>query len=250
MQHFDSGGVDIAYLDAGEGDPVLLIHGFGTNVDFNWVQPGWVDDLTASGRRVIASDDRGHGGSAKLYDPEGYRMQHLAKDAARLLDHLGIERADVLGYSMGARVAAMLAIARPQRTRSLVLGGMGRSLVEGLPPAHDVADALEAESLDDVTDEKGRLFRQFAERTGGDRKALAACMRCAREGVDAAKLAALPMPVLLARGTADTIAEPLAVLAGYLPAAERFDIVDRDHMRAVGDLTFRARVLAFLAARP
>lgn len=250
MQHFDSDGVDIAFTDMGAGDPILLIHGFGTTALINWVKSGWADQLVADGRRVIALDNRGHGASARIYDPSGYRMPDAAEDARRLLDHLRIDRVDVMGYSMGARIAAMLAIGHPGRVRALILGGMGKNLVFGLPPAHAVAEALEAERLDQVKDEKGRLFRQFAERTGGDLRALAACMRCAREAVDPQALAALSIPVLLAIGTRDTIAGPIGDLAAYLPAAELFDIADRDHMRAVGDATYRERVLAFLADRP
>jgi len=134
--------------------------------------------------------------------------------------------------------------------RALILGGMGKSLVEGLPPAHDVAAALEADSIDEVADERGRQFRLFADHTKGDLRALAASMRCGREAVDADALARLAVPVLIAIGTRDTTAGPIADLAAYLPGAELFDIADRDHMRAVGDAAYRRRVLAFLAKRP
>ena len=69
MQSFDSDGVSIAYLDEGKGDPILLIHGFASNVATNWVDPQWVRTLTQDGRRVIALDNRGHGQSDKLYEP-------------------------------------------------------------------------------------------------------------------------------------------------------------------------------------
>ncbi len=250
MQHFDSDGLDIAYTDLGAGDPILLIHGFGTTATINWVRSGWADALVAGGRRVVAVDNRGHGESAKFYDPAAYRMMDLAEDARRLLDHLGIRRADVMGYSMGSRIAALLALGHPDRVRSLIIGGMGKSLVEGLPPADAVAEALEADSLDMVDDEKGRIFRQFAERTRGDLRALAACMRAPRDAVAGHALARLEMPVLVAIGTDDTIAGPIAELAVHLPEAEFYDIVDRDHMRAVGDAAYRQRVLQFLDRRP
>ena len=73
MNFFDSDGVSIAYLDSppeeGHGEPILLIHGFGSNLDVNWVRPGWVETLKGAGRRVIALDNRGHGASTKLYEP-------------------------------------------------------------------------------------------------------------------------------------------------------------------------------------
>lgn len=246
MQRFDSHGVEIAFIDEGTGDPILLIHGFGTTAAINWVRSGWVAALKGIGRRVIALDNRGHGDSEKLYDASAYTMPALAEDARRLLDHLGIERADVLGYSMGARVAAMLAVQHPARVRSLILGGMGANLVAGMPSAQAVAAALEAERLEDVADPKGRMFRQLAERTEGDLKALAACMRCPREPIAAERLAALAMPVLIAIGTEDTIAGPIADVAHYMPAAQCFEIPERDHMRAVIDDCFKARSLEFL----
>src|SRR4026209_2488426 len=152
MPSFQSDGVRIAYWDEGEGDPILLIHGFASNAGTNWVDPGWVRALVADGRRVIAFDNRGHGQSEKLYEPERYGAPVMAEDARALLDHLGIERADVMGYSMGARVSAFPALKHPTRVRSLILGGTGIQLVEGAGLPDSIAEALEAPSLDDVAD--------------------------------------------------------------------------------------------------
>ena len=135
MPSFQNDGVDIAYLDEGEGEPVVLVHGFASTKEVNWVNPGWVSTLTRAGRRVIALDNRGHGASAKLYDPAAYHSAVMAEDVRALLDHLGIARADVMGYSMGARIAAFLALAHPERVRSVVLGGLGIRLVDGVGPA-------------------------------------------------------------------------------------------------------------------
>jgi pimeloyl-ACP methyl ester carboxylesterase len=101
MQSFNSEGVELAYVEEGEGDPILLIHGFASNIAANWRDAGWIRTLTEAGRRVIALDNRGHGHSEKLYDPSLYGAPAMAEDARRLLDHLGIARADVMGYSMG-----------------------------------------------------------------------------------------------------------------------------------------------------
>src|SRR4029079_11816098 len=101
MQSCQSDGVTIAFVDEGEGDPILLIHGFASNVAANWRDPGWINSLTQAGRRVIAFDNRGHGLSGKPYEPSRYGAPIMAEDARRLLDHLGIERTDVMGYSMG-----------------------------------------------------------------------------------------------------------------------------------------------------
>ena len=114
MPVFHHGAVEIAYLDEGQGEPIVLVHGFASTKEVNWVHPGWVATLTGAGRRVIALDNRGHGASTKLYDPAAYHSAKMAEDVRALLDHLGIERADVMGYSMGARIAAFLALAHPR----------------------------------------------------------------------------------------------------------------------------------------
>src|SRR6187551_3938556 len=125
MPSFHHGDVEIAYLDEGQGEPIVLVHGFASTKEVNWVNPGWMTTLTRAGRRAIALDNRGHGASSKLYDPAAYNSASMAEDVRALLDHLGIERADVMGYSMGARITAFLALAHPERVRSAILGGLG-----------------------------------------------------------------------------------------------------------------------------
>ena len=177
MPSFHHGDVEIAYLDEGEGDPIVLVHGFASSKNVNWVYPTWVSELRKNGRRVIAFDNRGHGDSSKLYDPEDYHIGTMASDITALMNHLGIERADVMGYSLGARMMGILAQTKPQRVRSAIFGGLGIGLIKGGGPGENVAKALEAPSLDDVTDPVGRTFRAFADQTRSDRRALAACER-------------------------------------------------------------------------
>jgi pimeloyl-ACP methyl ester carboxylesterase len=250
LQHFRSDQVDIAFLDEGEGDPILLVHGFGSNMAVNWRSTGWIDTLIGDGRRVVAFDNRGHGESEKLYDPALYRPGAMARDAANLLDHLGIARADIMGYSMGARIAAFLALENPEKVRSVILGGLGMALVEGMGGEDVIVAALEAPSLDDVGDDTGRTYRKFAEQTGADRKALAACMRGSRETLPAEQLARLRVPVLIAVGTRDKVAGSAERLARLIPGAEALDIPDREHLPATGDKVFKQAVLAFLERRP
>jgi pimeloyl-ACP methyl ester carboxylesterase len=249
MQSFDSGGVTIAYSDEGEGEPILLIHGFASNVATNWRDAHWMRTLTGAGRRVIAYDNRGHGESEKLYDPNLYGAPTMAEDARRLLDHLGIGSADVLGYSMGARIGVFLALQHPQRVRSLVLGGAGINLVRGMVGTGPISRALEAPRIEDVTNDTARSFRAFAEQTGSDLKALAACMRGPREKITAENLARLAVPVLVAAGSEDVIAGSGSELASLIPGVQLLDIPGRDHMRAVGDARFKQGVLDFLTKR-
>jgi pimeloyl-ACP methyl ester carboxylesterase len=250
MQSFDSDGVRIAYMDEGEGEPILLIHGFASNIAANWVDPQWVRTLTKAGRRVIAFDNRGHGQSEKLYEPERYGAPEMAEDAVRLLDHLGIERVDVLGYSMGARIAAFLTFAHPERVRSVIIGGMGINMVRGMVGSGPLAKALEAPRLEDVTNDTARSFRIFAEQTKSDLKALAACMRGPREKVAPDRLGKIGVPVLVAVGSEDVIGGSGAALAELIPNAQFLEITGRDHMKAVGDSRFKQGVLDFLTSRP
>ncbi len=249
MRTFDSDGVEIAFIDEGHGDPVLLIHGFASNVTTNWVDPGWVKVLTAAGHRVIAYDNRGHGESAKLYGTDDYGAPLMAEDARRLLDHLKIARADVMGYSMGARIAAFLALAHPERVRSLVFGGLGLNMVRGVAGTGPVARALEAKSIDEVTNPTARTFRAFAEQTGSDLKALAACIRSSRAPITAEDLARLRCPVLVVVGALDVIGGSAAALAELIPGARAIEIAGRDHMKAVGDRAYKEAVLSFLKER-
>ena len=247
MLKFSGDGVDIAYLDEGEGEPILLIHGFASNKTVNWAYPGWVDLLRKDGRRVIALDNRGHGDSSKFYDPADYGAPVMAEDARRLLDHLGLDQVDVMGYSMGARISAFLTLNHPHRVRRAIFGGLGYGMVNGVGDPEPIARGLEADSLADVPDRTGRAVRAFAEQTKSDRKALAACIRSSRQKITEEDVARIRRPVLVAVGTKDDIASSPEDLAALIPGARVLDIPGRDHMVAVGDKVFKQGVLDFLA---
>ncbi|WP_029058764.1 alpha/beta fold hydrolase [Stappia stellulata] len=246
MPHFDSAGLRLAYLDEGEGEPILLIHGFASNKSVNWVYPGWVEMLVKAGRRVIAIDNRGHGESDGSHDPDDYGAPAMAEDARRLLEHLGLTGVDVMGYSMGARITAFLTLNHPDLVRSAIFGGLGYGMITGIGNPEPIASALEADKLSDVKDRNGRAFRAFADQTKSDRKALAACMRSSRQRISQDEVARIAQPVLVAVGTRDEIAGSAADLARLMPHAEVLDIPNRDHMVAVGDKAYKAGVLAFL----
>ena len=249
MPSFHHDEVEIAYLDEGAGEPIVLVHGFASNRQVNWVNPGWVKTITGAGRRAIALDNRGHGASSKLYDPAAYHSATMAEDVRALLDHLGIERADVIGYSMGARIVTFLTIDHPARVRSVVIGGMGSRMVEEVGLPDKVAAALEAPSLADISDPSGRMFRSFAEQTKSDLKALAACIRGNRQTLGREQVAGIRVPVLVAIGTEDKVAGSAQKLAALIPGARSLDIPNRDHMLAVGDRVFKTAVLDFLNQR-
>lgn len=250
MPSFHNGAVEIAYLDEGEGDPIILVHGFASSKDVNWVYPTWVSELRKDGRRVIALDHRGHGDSTKLYDPEDYHIGTMAGDVRALMAHLGISRTDMMGYSMGARITAFIAHSHPELLRSAIIGGLGIGLIAGGGPGENVAKALEAPSLADVPDRVGRMFRAFADQTRSDRRALAACLRGSRRLMTREDVAEIKVPTLIAVGTTDDIAGSAHELQAIIPGSEVLDIPNRDHMRAVGDKVYKAGVLDFLARRP
>lgn len=251
MQKFNSAGVEIAFKDrsppGGYGEPVLLIHGFASNHQVNWVSTGWEKTLLEAGYRVIMVDNRGHGHSQKLYSSSDYSSPIMADDAKRLLDHLKIGRAAVMGYSMGARISAFLTLTYPERVSRVVFAGLAEGMVLGVPGAEAIADGLEADSRADVTDPGALSFRIFAESTRSDLKALAACIRSTRVKIKPEALGRIACPVLVVAGDADAVAGPVAPLVALMPTARGVSLPGRNHMNAVGDKGYKQAVLDFLA---
>ncbi|HSO48631.1 MAG TPA: alpha/beta hydrolase [Rhizobiaceae bacterium] len=243
----DGQTLDIAYADEGSGFPVLLIHGFASTKEVNWINTGWFKALNAAGFRAIAFDNRGHGASTKFHSEADYSLSRMAGDALALLDHLEIAKAHVVGYSMGARIACSLAISNGERLDRVVLSGNGWGMVEGTGDWTPVRDALLAPSLADVTDPRGRAFRSFADQTKSDRVALAACVTSVRQIFTQEELARIGNEVLVAIGTQDEIAGSGERLAAALPHGDYLPIPGRDHMKAVGDKVHVAGVVEFLS---
>ena len=242
---FDSDGFRIAFDDVGEGPPVVLVHGFASDRVSNWRRPGWYRSLGDAGRRVIALDCRGHGDSGKSTDTDDYGTAAMAGDVVRLLDHLAIPEADVVGYSMGSRVAVQLLVDHAERVNAVVLGGAGASIIEGTPNQREIAEALEADDADAISHPAGRRFRAFAERQDADLGALATAMR-SFPAFDLGRLAGVRNPVLVVTGGDDPLVDDPADLADRIPGAEAFTVPERDHMTTVGDPRFREAVVEFL----
>lgn len=249
MANFQHDGLSLAFVDEGEAKAgtVLMIHGFASNAQVNWIGPGWFKTLVEAGYRCIAIDNRGHGQSDKPHDDGAYFPHLMADDAAALLAHLDVDAAHVFGYSMGARITAFLADRHKDKVQSVIFGGLGMPMVTGVGDWDPIADALLAPSLAMVEHPRGRMFRAFADDTGSDRFALAACIKSSRTLVTQAQLAAMTMPALIGVGTKDDIGGDPHALAALMPNAQAFEIERRDHMQAVGDRTFKAAVLDFLA---
>jgi pimeloyl-ACP methyl ester carboxylesterase len=251
IQTFHHDGLRLAYLDrpspvsGAHQTPVLLIHGFASSIEVNWIAPGWFRTLGDAGYRVIAIENRGHGASDKPHSPDAYETIRMAEDARALLDHLGIARAFVQGYSMGARISAFLALHYPDRVAGLALGGLGIHLVDGVGLPLGIAEALERDDSEKITDPTQKMFRTFAEKNRQDLIALASCIRGSRQVLDRDEAGRITVPTLVSVGTNDPIAGPPEPLVALMPDARAFGIVGRDHNLAVGDRTHRAEVLAF-----
>jgi pimeloyl-ACP methyl ester carboxylesterase len=254
---YESNGSHLAYLD--ESDPVLsesqgkrnsfcsvvLIHGFASNSAVNWSQTLWVSTLARAGYRVLAPDLVGHGQSAKSYDPERYHCERLAEDIRALLDHCSVRRAHIVGYSLGARVAAHFARDFPDYVDRLVLGGMASHLVEseGLPTG--IVYAMEASSLEELKDHHHIGYRRFAERTKSDLRALSACAQGSRQMLSVKDFENMSMPTLISVGTEDDVAGSPERLASWMPHARVLLIPNADHQRAVGSRVHKEGVLSF-----
>lgn len=247
MVTFQSGDVTIAYETYGTGKPIILVHGFASNGKTNWLDTGWVETLIEAGYRCVSMDNRGHGNSQKLYDPAFYPAKKMAGDVAGLIKHLGLGPVPVMGYSMGARISAFVALNHPEVIKTAVFGGLGINMIHGLGGSEDIVEGLLAPRLEDVKTGVGRRFRIFAEQTGGDLRALAACMAASRDAISEQDIAGIKIPVLVAVGSDDEIGGSARELADLMVRGQALEIPDRDHMRATGDRVFKAGVLDFLA---
>ncbi len=252
MPSFRSNRVEIAYCDEGRGRPVVLVHGFAANIDANWRASGWIDALIGAGRRVVALDCRGHGASGKPHEPEAYGGEAMPGDVMRLMDHLEIERADLMGYSMGGMISTLLLAHHADRFGAVVLAGIGGGAVSAAPiDRSEVADALAEPDADPDAESGGqrgevaRAFRAFAESVGNDLQALAAVMRSQRARVGRAELADVQRPVLIVVGDKDDLVGDPAPLRDAIPGSELM-IVPGDHLTAVAAPLYKQSVLAFL----
>ena len=246
MATFLSENIEIAYADHGEGPPIVLVHGFASNSQVNWVDTGWVSALVEAGYRAITIDNRGHGQSQKLYDPAFYSARTMAHDVVNLIDHLELGAASLLGYSMGARISAFVALDASEKVRSLVFGGLGINMIYGMRDSSVIIEGLEAASLKEITNKTARQFRIFAEHTGSDLKALASCMGASRTRISENEIGGINAPTLVAVGSEDEIGGAPEPLAALMPKGEALVIERRDHMRATGDIQFKSGVLSFL----
>ena len=242
-------GVTLHVADEGEGPPVVLLHAFATDTERNWRRSGVAAALVAAGYRVLGLDARGHGRSEKVYAPSAYANESMARAVGALLDHHDLAQADLVGYGMGSATAVFFAL-QDGRVRRLVLGGIGGSL-DGTAALLAVWEtritiAMEAEDAEQIQDPQAQWFRRFADRTGADRRALAALWEGQRRRpapITRRELSAIAAPTLVICGDQDLPPHEIAAALQHGEART----VSGDQVAAVRDPAFAETIVRFLA---
>lgn len=250
MPDFMSDGIRLHYEVGGPdaGFPTLLVHGFCSNFQLNWVGSRWVDTMARAGRRIIGLDNRGHGHSDKPHDPAAYGPQ-MVTDIVNLLDHLELPEVDYVGYSMGSQIGIRVVLQHPDRVRRAVLAGIGNNVTQPWKHAEAVARRLRG----DLTEESpaALMFYNFARAVpNNDLEALACCITGPADPLSTADLGSIRRPVLIAVGGADPIARQASALAQQIPRAEYFEVAGRDHTTAVPSRAMKERAVQFLEEPP
>lgn len=259
-QFFDSNGVRIHYTDEGRGEPVILIHGFAANADWNWRAPGVLGAIRDSGYRVIAPDMRGHGLSDKPETPEAYGAE-MAEDIVRLMDHLGIAKAHVVGYSMGAFITLKLVTLHPERLLSASPGGAGwqKADSENVGKLMRLADSLDSGRgfgpLFEIISPEGKAPGWFFNMTTGRLLARAnnvkalACVARGFRGLEVSEVALKKntVPTLSIVGTRDPLRVGVDNLQGVMGNLETVYVNGGDHITTLRDREYVASIKRFLA---
>jgi pimeloyl-ACP methyl ester carboxylesterase len=244
---FDSDGIRLHFEVEGpeRGAPIVAVHGFASDYRLNWVGSRWQETLTGAGFRVIGLDCRGHGHSDKPHDPAAYSVEVMTGDVVRLLDHLDVQSAAYLGYSMGARIGLEVVLDFPGRVRRAVLGGIGAA--GAIDHADEIAHAFRTgEPTDDPVAQS--FYKFAAARPINDLIALAACITGLRPEANPARLAKIRTPILIVVGDRDDIAGGAPELVELIPSARLVTLAGRDHMSAVTSREFKQAAIEFLTA--
>jgi pimeloyl-ACP methyl ester carboxylesterase len=263
---FDSNGVKIRYVTEGTGEPVVLIHGWMADSSMWGQDRSGNTKLTGTdGFQLIALDCRGHGKSDKPHEPEKYGPE-MAADVVRLLDHLKIEKAHLIGYSSGAFIAGKVAATHPERVLSVVYAGQAPVITEAMKPsdfsevdvfakAVDEGKGLGAYIIEVIPDGNPKPIEDFANAIAnslyGDKdvKAFAAAGRGFKNlDVTVEQLAKCTAPTLFIHGgnESDHVKNRVATVRGLLGRGEVRIVEGGDHMTTLAKPEFSAAILEFL----
>ncbi|MHA2007488.1 MAG: alpha/beta fold hydrolase [Promethearchaeota archaeon] len=249
--YFPSDGIQIYYEIFGTGKPIILVHGWGSDLNQSWVESGWVKILKSI-RMIIALDCRGHGRSEKPYDQKLYSYNIMAQDIINLMDHLNLVKADIFGYSMGALMAVHLLGHHRERFTSMILGGIGDESEES-KDAQFIADALRAKISSQITNPIGHAYRDYVDSNpNNDREALAlSALQMWPEGypiqLGGVDLPNVDIPVIIINGEDDyPYVNSDKTLAKAIPGSQLVRIPNKNHLTAFIDQRFKEVVLEFL----
>ncbi len=255
MERLQVRGRNIAYSDQGQGDAIVLVHGFAASVRENWDKAGWLQMLARANRRVVAIDLPGHGESDRPHEEAAYSLDVFAGDVLALTEHLQLKKPDLMGFSLGARVVLQVLEQRPERFLLGVLCGVGDALLtpRSERPTIALADALAAPSAAEAPEGLARQFRLFAEAQQQDLQALAACARSLNQTTaewTRERLAAIRSEILVVAGSSDELAGSAPRLAACFPNAKGKQIPGCGHMDCLTQPMLKAAVMDFLAGVP
>lgn len=254
MSHFSRDGFSIHYETHGSGPPVVLLHGICVSFAGNFGAYGWIERLCGQGLQVIGMDFRGHGQSDKPQDPSSYGSINLADDVIALLDHLGLDRVSLMGYSLGSVVALHLLHTHPERFTRGVLIATGDGLL-GLSPysqaevAPKLAHALDQPNYPSHLPKHVATYWNFATKVGGDRLAAAAAARASYPPCSPAQLNQVACPVLVVSGEQDPVLGTGPLLAQALPRGYYLEIPGADHFNLTLNEQAQKAVATFLCER-
>jgi len=259
-KYFDSDGVRLHYVEAGAGEPVILVHGYAMNIDLSWRRPGVLDAL-AQRYHVVAFDARGHGLSDKPHDPASYGLEQV-DDIVRLMDHLGIARAHLVGQSMGALTVLKFLSRHPERVISAAPNVMGwaRPDERNLATLDALVTSLESgnglmplfDRLEPAEGGMSYLTRRTLDTLVGylnDERALIAMTKSLAElSITEEEVAANRVPVLTIIGSADPMLEDVHLLHAAMPRHEMAVVPGADHFYVTGRPEFMSMLLGWLAS--
>lgn len=246
----------VHHFGADSGRPLLMLHGFGSSAEFNWVQSGWIQPLTDAGRRVIAVDLPGHGGNPAPEALDEYTPSRIRAEILQLLADEGVKPldaedptsgVDIIGYSLGARFAWEFGAAQPELVHRMVLGGPAAD-----DPLADFNLAQAEEMLtsgtpiaDPVTADLIGWAQQIP---GNDMFALLSMARAVKTEPYDATESVPKMPILFVAGEKDKLAEKMPKLAELNGHAEILILPARNHFNAITSRAFKQAAIAFFAA--
>ncbi len=247
-----SDGLRIHYRRSGAGPPLMLVHGWGSDLHRNWVATEWIHRLDPV-RTVIAIDVRGHGKSDKPHALEPYSYAAMSADVLAVMDDLQIEQADFMGYSMGAFMGAHLLGHQSSQFNGFVLGGIGNETQQSAAQGDIIAQALRASELQAINSTYGKAVRRYVElNPQNDLQALAySAQQMWPDGyplrIAGSNISQSQNPVLIVNGADDhPYVDSVAEFAGAVPNNCYVEIPHTDHMSVIPDARFKSTVVDFL----